>query len=181
MQLAWLHQPMASTWMTRFQRYYEGVIGGQLPGAPVSYYGVAYTLSPALHIANYAATDIYGGNQGPGMNGTDASDFGVGVTSGIVNGIATGGQIVNDQLHDNAGRSLAEYRRLDRGRAWTVGSAGRPIGLRLVHDPRAGRQQWLLSHLLFAVPVGACGRRDLPDARRRLSPALLSGGVPDHQ
>jgi hypothetical protein len=93
LQLAWLHQPMASTWMTRFQRYYEGIIGGQLPGAPVSYYGVAYTLSPALHIANYAATDIYGGNQGPGMNGTDASDFGVGVTSGIVNGIATGGQM----------------------------------------------------------------------------------------
>jgi hypothetical protein len=90
--LVWLHQPMSSRWMTRYQRFQEGCLGGQLAGAPVSYYCVSYTMTPAVHIANYSGGSGQGGNLGPGMNGTDASDFGTGAT-GNTFGISAGGQL----------------------------------------------------------------------------------------
>jgi hypothetical protein len=78
--------------MTRYQRFQEGCLGGQLANPPVSYYCISYTMTPAVHIANYGGGSAVGGNTGPGMNGTDASDFGTG-TTGNSYGINPGGEV----------------------------------------------------------------------------------------
>ena len=74
-----LHVPMASTWNSKIQRIIEGDIGGQLPGAPVSYYVAAYSSNFAVKDGDgsYAATGVpFGGSIGQYINGTDASDDG---------------------------------------------------------------------------------------------------------
>jgi len=85
-----LHEPLGSSWMTKYQRFYEGVMGGQLAGAPVSYYAVDYNFQPSIHNGDDGGITAQLGNFGPYMNGTDASDFG----SFAANpNILTGGQI----------------------------------------------------------------------------------------
>jgi hypothetical protein len=76
---AWQHLPLWDKWSGKFQRFYEGICGGQLPGAPVSYYCIDYLLDPAIHNGDgpfAPSTPSTGGNYGPIWNGTDASDFG---------------------------------------------------------------------------------------------------------
>ncbi len=69
------HVPVASTWNTKFQRYYEGILGGQIANAPVSFYGIDYSIQP--QISNGSASQPgFGGNVGQYMNGVDAADFG---------------------------------------------------------------------------------------------------------
>jgi hypothetical protein len=84
-----LHEPLAGLWSTRFQRYYEGVCGGQLPGAPVSYYCVDYALQLHIHDGNHQSSQ-FGAAEGPYLNGTDALDFG---NWQISTAILTGGQL----------------------------------------------------------------------------------------
>jgi hypothetical protein len=86
-----LHVPVAQTWNSKLQRFYEGVLGGQLPGAPVSYYAIDFNLEPQVHDGSAHQTG-FGGNVGQYMNGTDASDFGGWDVAGNVN-ILSGGQI----------------------------------------------------------------------------------------
>jgi hypothetical protein len=71
-----LHEPLGSSWMTKYQRFYEGVMGRQLAGAPVSYYAVDYNLELFIHNGDDGGLTPQQGNFGPSVNGTDASDFG---------------------------------------------------------------------------------------------------------
>jgi hypothetical protein len=90
-----LHTPLAAGWNSTLQRFYEGVCGGQLSGAPVSFYCIDYTYQPQIHDGD--ATPVgFGGNVGQYMNGTDASDFGSWTP---YTNILTGGQMsVNDYI-----------------------------------------------------------------------------------
>jgi hypothetical protein len=90
LQTVFLHEPLGSSWMAKFQRFYEGVIGGQLPGAPVSYYGIDFNYQPAIKNGDDGGVSGLGGNFGPYMNGTDASDFG---SFAAFTNVLTGGQI----------------------------------------------------------------------------------------
>jgi hypothetical protein len=69
----YLHAPLATQWLPVLQRFYEGCLGEQMAGHPVSYYCLDYSYSPATHNADQA---IDGQNIGQWLNGTDASDFG---------------------------------------------------------------------------------------------------------
>ena len=90
-----LHAPLAAGWNSKLQRFYEGVCGGQLPGAPVSYYCIDYIYQPEIHNGD-AGFVGFGGNIGQYMNGTDASDFGSFVP---FTNIMTGGQLsINDYI-----------------------------------------------------------------------------------
>jgi hypothetical protein len=95
--LVWQHQPMASRWLTRYQRFLDGCMGG-LPNAPVSYYCVDYTMGPAIHTANYGGGSDNGGNLGPGTNGVDAADFGT-LPEALSFSIGAGGQITEIPLN----------------------------------------------------------------------------------
>jgi len=97
-----LHAPVASTWNTKLQRYYEGVLGGQLAGAPVSFYAIDYSLQPQIHDGN-ASQPGFGGNVGQYMNGVDASDFGS--YSAPMN-ITAGGQMQTNGYIFTAGDTL---------------------------------------------------------------------------
>jgi hypothetical protein len=95
--LVWQHQPMASRWLTRYQRFLEGCMGG-LPNAPVSYYCLSYTMTPAIHLANYEGGSDNGGNLGPGTNGVDAADYGA-LAEASSYSIGPGGQITEIPLN----------------------------------------------------------------------------------
>jgi hypothetical protein len=85
-----LHEPLGSSWMTKYQRFYEGVCGRQLPGAPVSYYCIDYNFQPQISNGDDGALTPQGGNYGPYMNGTDAADFG---SFSVYTNIVSGGQL----------------------------------------------------------------------------------------
>ncbi len=98
----WQHLPMASTWNAKLQRYYEGIVGGQLAGAPVSFYGIDFNLQPQIHDGS-AHQLGFGGNVGQYMNGTDASDFG---SFDTYMNIQTGGQVSINGYTVTAGDTL---------------------------------------------------------------------------
>jgi hypothetical protein len=87
-----LHEPLGSSWMSKFQRYYEGVCGGQLPGAPVSYYCIDYTFNPVIKNGDGGPTVGIMGNMGPFTNGVDASDFGA---FAATIDVSTGGLVIS--------------------------------------------------------------------------------------
>lgn len=72
----WLHLPVCDTWNSKSQRYWEGVAGGQLPGAnfPAAYV-IDEDVSPAIADGG-GHQPGFGGNVGQYFNGTDASDWG---------------------------------------------------------------------------------------------------------
>jgi hypothetical protein len=90
-----LHEPLGSQWMSKFQRFYEGVCGRQLPGAPVSYYCIQYFWNPEISNGN-GSPSPQKGNIGQYTNGTDASDFGGFVPNSMA--ILTGGQVQQGQV-----------------------------------------------------------------------------------
>ncbi len=96
------HAPLGNLWNSTLQRSYEGVLGAQLPGAPVGYYAIDYNLNHATHNGD-ASIVGFGGNQGQYFNGTDASDFGA--FSALTN-VLTGGQMVNDRYDMSSGGTL---------------------------------------------------------------------------
>jgi len=85
-----LHEPLGSSWMTKYQRFVEGVCGRQLAGAPVSYYCIDYNFDPYIHNGDNGGITAQGGNFGPYVNGTDASDFG---SFAAFTNILSGGQL----------------------------------------------------------------------------------------
>jgi hypothetical protein len=90
LMVAFLHEPLGSSWMTKNQRFVEGVCGRQLLGAPVSYYCIDYNFDPYIHNGDDGGLTAQEGNFGPYVNGTDASDFGSFAT---LTNILTGGQL----------------------------------------------------------------------------------------
>jgi hypothetical protein len=87
--VTFLHEPLGSTWMTKFQRYYEGTCGAQLAGA-LPYYCLDYYYSPQINNGADGAVTSQQGSTGLYSNGTDATDFG---TMGSNTSILTGGQL----------------------------------------------------------------------------------------
>jgi hypothetical protein len=85
-----LHEPLGGIFGSKYQRLYEGVVGGQLANAPVSYYGIDYLYNTSIHDGRYTGTPQQG-NLGPATNGTDAADFGSGLAP--YTNILTGGQM----------------------------------------------------------------------------------------
>jgi hypothetical protein len=101
MMTTFLHEPLGSSWMSKYQRFYEGVMGGQLPGAPVSFYAVDFNMEPFIHNGDDGSLTSQNeaagtGNFGPSVNGTDASDFG---SSASYTYIFSGGQIGGDNRY----------------------------------------------------------------------------------
>jgi hypothetical protein len=86
-----LHEPLGGIFNSQYQKLYEGVVGGQMTGHPVSYYGIDYLYNTSVHDGRYVGGTSQQGNLGPGWNGTDASDFGSGL--GTFTNILTGGQL----------------------------------------------------------------------------------------
>jgi hypothetical protein len=99
---AFQHAPLGSMWNSKLQRLYEGVLGAQLPGAPVGYYAIDFTLNHATHNGD-ASIVGFGGNQGQYFNGTDASDFGAFAANAT---IGTGGQVTNDRYDMSVGGTI---------------------------------------------------------------------------
>jgi hypothetical protein len=91
--VTFVHEPLGSRWMSKFQRYWEGVLGGQLPGAPVSYYAIDYFALAAFFNGdgNNPLTTGQGGNLGQYTNAVDAADWGSQIPPYF--NILTGGQI----------------------------------------------------------------------------------------
>jgi hypothetical protein len=87
---AFLHEPLGSSWMTKFQQFYEGVCGRQLPGTVPSFYCIDFNYQPEIRNGDDGSVIPQGGNFGPYTNGNDASDFGS--FAAFVN-ILSGGQV----------------------------------------------------------------------------------------
>jgi hypothetical protein len=85
-----LHVPMAGTWNTALQRFTEGLLGSQLPNAPVSYYVAGYQLQPAVQNGDGFYVG-FGGSIGQYVNGTDGADFGWFASNWL--NVLTGGQV----------------------------------------------------------------------------------------
>ena len=68
----YLHAPLGIGWNQEGQKYFEGLLGEQMAGHPVSYYIINYSGSPDAHSDN----NISGGNIGQYMNCCDGSDWG---------------------------------------------------------------------------------------------------------
>ena len=133
---AWLHEPMGSTWHTKYQRYMEGVCGGQLAGAPPSFYCTDYVLAPAIHDGSYNGLTSQNGNQGPGTNGTDAYDFGNGLASGAYLNILTGGQVSMLTYHftpGDRGMNVTGWERMKS--SWSISVRMRPSMSRATGNP----------------------------------------------
>ena len=98
-----LHEPLGSQWMTKYQRYYEGILGRQLAGAPVSpYWVIDYIVQPQIQNGDGFQSPS-GGNMGQYMNGTDASDFG---DFSTWTNIISGGQLSTNNYTLTAGDTL---------------------------------------------------------------------------
>jgi hypothetical protein len=91
LDIVWLHDPLFSTWMTRYQRIWEGCIGGQLPNAPVSYYCPGYLFNTTFKNGSYPMPSGQGGNIGQYTNGVDLSDYALLVPEFF--NVLTGGQL----------------------------------------------------------------------------------------
>lgn len=85
--LAFLHEPLASTWMKQEQRYVEGNCGHRLAGA-MPYYCFDYYYSYAITNGADGSVTSQQGSTGLYTNGMDASDFGIVPTINLL----TGGQ-----------------------------------------------------------------------------------------
>ena len=70
--VTYLHCPLGVAWNQEGQKYFEGLLGEQMSGHPVSYYIINYSSSPAAHSDN----NISGGNIGQYINCCDGSDWG---------------------------------------------------------------------------------------------------------
>jgi hypothetical protein len=108
MMTTFLHEPLGSQWMSKYQRFYEGVLGGQLPGAPVSYYGFDYFYNPQLNDGS-GSPSPQGGNIGRYTNGVDAADYGTFEPNSMA--VLTGGQLQQGQvlLHLTVGDTLKNF------------------------------------------------------------------------
>jgi hypothetical protein len=76
LMVTWLHEPLGSTWMTKYQRYFEGVCGGQLAGAPNSWQCIDYGFQPQINDRNDGLLTPANGSLGQYSNGADASSMG---------------------------------------------------------------------------------------------------------
>jgi hypothetical protein len=76
LMVTWLHEPLGSTWMTKYQRYFEGVCGGQLAGAPNSWQCIDYGFQPQINDGNDGLLTPANGSFGQYSNGVDASSMG---------------------------------------------------------------------------------------------------------
>jgi hypothetical protein len=99
----WLHEPvLGSQWNSKLQRYYEGICGGQLPGAVSDYYCTEETLDPYIH--DGGATEVNAGQSiGQYLNGVDASDFG---NNDAFMSILSGGQFQSQEYTFTAGDTM---------------------------------------------------------------------------
>jgi hypothetical protein len=86
-QLTWLHEPIASTWLKQWQRYVEGNCGSRLAGA-MPYYCFDYYYTYAINNGSDGSVTSQQGSTGLYSNGVDASDFGIIPTVSLL----TGGQ-----------------------------------------------------------------------------------------
>jgi len=85
--VTFLHEPLGSAWLSKSQRFTEGVCGSQLAGA-LPYYCFDYYYSSAINNGADGSVTSQQGSTGLYSNGVDASDFG---TVPSIN-LLTGGQ-----------------------------------------------------------------------------------------
>jgi hypothetical protein len=146
----WLHEPLAGTWMTKYQMFFEGVCGRQLPNTTVSYYCIDYSYNSNIIDGTGAGSTLAGGNLGPITNGTDAAEFG---NLGNYTNILTGGQMSIANYMLQPGNTLKNMS--------VVGATGSGNLDQL--DPTkwynilgADRQHPVLPHLFCTMPADPC-------------------------
>jgi hypothetical protein len=86
--VTFLHEPLGSAWLSKSQRFTEGVCGSQLTGA-LPYYCFDYYYSSAINNGADGSVTSQQGSTGLYTNGADASDFGIVPTVNLL----TGGQV----------------------------------------------------------------------------------------